>query len=126
MKKRHNDHVLPPAYEGVERQLMALFYSGVYITNADIVRVAETLGFEGYGLKDRISLLKDLMHEAHESGRKAAMMQAFMTILQERAQAYQELVHAYPAASQILGDMIQKARATAMLLQREMRSDPYA
>ncbi|WP_457596090.1 hypothetical protein [Hydrogenimonas sp.] len=125
MKEKRNDHVLPPAYDSVERQLMALFYSGVYITNADIVRVGKKLGLD-LPLKDRIALLKQLMRHAHDNDCKPRMLQGFVEILQERAQAYNALAQNFPAAAPLIGQWIQKARATAMLLQREMRSDPYA
>lgn len=125
MKKRRNEAVLPPAYEGIERQLMAVHYCGVYLTNADMVEVGKKMGLE-LGLKERMSLLKDLMHEAHESGKKGEMIQGFIEILQKRARAYQEQAQQFPEAAELLQSMIQKARATAMLLQREMRSDPYA
>jgi len=125
MKKRRDEEVLPPAYEGIERQLMAVHYSGVYLSNADIVRVGKKMGLD-LPLKERMSLLKELMHEAHEQGLKPRMMQGFVEILQERARAYQQLAQDYPAAMPVLGPMIQKARSTALLLQREMRSDPYA
>ncbi|WP_353661611.1 hypothetical protein [Hydrogenimonas sp. SS33] len=125
MKKRHNENVLPPAYEGLERQLMALFYAGVYITNADIVQVGRGMGLE-LPLKDRMALLKDLMHEAHENNLKPQMIQGFMALIQERMKIYQEYAQAFPAAAPLIGQWLQKARSTVMLLQRELRSDPYA
>jgi hypothetical protein len=124
-KKRRYEEELPPAYEGVERHLMAVYYSGVYITNADIVRVGKMVGLD-LAMKDRLALLKDLMHHAHETGTKAQMMQGFITILQERSKTYGELAQNFPAAAPLLQSMMQKARSTALLLQREMRSDPYA
>jgi hypothetical protein len=124
VKERKNENLLPPAYEGVERQLMAVFYSGVYITNADIAEVGKRLGLE-LPLKDRMALLKQLMRHAHDHGKKAELMQGFVDILQERARTYRQLAQDFPRASKLLEEMIQKARATAMLLQREMRSNPY-
>ena len=125
MKKRHMEPELPSSYGAIERQLMAVHYCGVYITNADIVRIAEGMGYT-FGLKNRTSLLKDLMHEAYESGRTPEMLQAFSRLLQERASGYQALAKSFPASASVLHDMIQKARATVMLMQREMRGDPYA
>jgi len=124
-KKRRYDEELPPAYEGIERHLMAVYYSGVYITNADIVHVGKSMGLD-MAMKDRLALLKDLMHHAHETGTKAQMMQGFIVILQERSNTYGELAQNFPAAAPLLQNMMQKARSTALLLQREMRSDPYA
>jgi len=124
VKKKMNENVLPPAYEGVERQLMAVYYSGVYITNADIVHVGKTLGLE-LPLKDRMALLKQLMRHAHDNDMKTQMMRGFVQVLQNRAKVYQQLAQDFPKAAPLLGQMIQKARSTAMLLQREMRSNPY-
>ena len=126
MKKKHrHEEELPPAYEGVERHLMATYYSGVYITNADLVRVAREIGLD-MAMKDRQALLKDLMHHAHETGTKAQMMQGFISVLQERSKSYEQLVENFPAAVPLLHGMMQKMRSTILLLQREMRSDPYA
>ena len=124
-RKKFDDLTLPPAYEGIERQLMALFYCGVYITNADLVEVGRTIGLE-LGLKERMALLKDIMHEAHEKEEMPKVMQAFIQLLQSRAGQYEEYARAYPQAAPLLRQWIQKARSTAMLLQREMRSNPYA
>ena len=123
-KRKHREEELPPAYEGVERHLMAVYYSGVYITNADIVDVAGKMGLE-LAMKDRTALLKDLMHHAHETGAKARMMQGFIELLQTRSKSYAKMANDFPLAAPLLQGMMQKARATALLLQREMRSNPY-
>jgi hypothetical protein len=124
MSQQHNENVLPPAYEGVERHLMALFYSGVYVTNADIVKVGKLLGLE-LPLKDRMALLKQIMHHAHENNMKPQMMQGFIQLLQERTKIYNDLAQNFPSSAPLIQQWIQKARSTIMLLQREMRSNPY-
>jgi len=124
MSRKHNENVLPSAYEGVERHLMALFYSGVYVTNADIVKVGKLLGLY-LPLKDRMALLKQLMHHAHENNMKPQMMQGFIELLQERTKIYNDLAQNFPTTAPLIQQWIQKARSTIMLLQREMRSNPY-
>jgi len=124
MSRKHNENVLPSAYEGVERHLMALFYSGVYVTNADIVKVGKLLGLD-LPLKDRMALLKQLMHHAHENNMKPQMMQGFIQLLQERTKIYNDLAQNFPSVAPIIQQWIQKARSTIMLLQREMRSNLY-
>jgi len=124
MSRKHNENVLPPAYEGVERHLMARFYSGVDVTNADIVKVGKLLGLD-LPLKDRMALLKQVMHHAHENNMKPQMMQGFIKLLQERTKIYNDLAQTFPSTAPIIQQWIQKARSTIMLLQREMRSNPY-
>jgi len=124
MSRKHNENVLPPAYEGVERHLMALFYSGVYVTNADIVKVGKLLGLE-LPLKDRMALLKQIMYHAHENNMKPQMIQGFIQLLQERTKIYNDLAQNFPSSAPLIQQWIQKARSTIMLLQREMRSNPY-
>ncbi len=121
---RGSHEILPPAYEGVERHLMALFYSGVYITNADIVHVGQKLGLE-LPMKDRAALLKQLMRFAHEEGKKGEMMREFHTLIEMRIDHYSRLLGEFPEASPLIGEWLRKARATALLLQREMRGVPY-
>ena len=124
MSRKHNENVLPSAYEGVERHLMALFYSGVYVTNADIVKVGKLLGLD-LPLKDRMALLKQIMHHAHENNMKPQMMQGFIQLLQERTKIYNDLAQNFPTTAPLIQQWIQKVRSTIMLLQREMRSNPY-
>ncbi len=124
MKQRENNNILPPAYEGVERHLMAVFYSGVYVTNADIVKVGKSLGLD-LPMKDRMALLKQIMRHAYENNMKAQMMQGFIQLLQERTKTYHTLAQNFPAAAPLMQQWIQKARSTTLLLQREMRSNPY-
>ncbi|WP_300368992.1 hypothetical protein [Hydrogenimonas sp.] len=124
MKRKMHENTLPPAYEGVERQLMALFYCGAYITNADIVKIGRTMGLD-LPLKDRMVLLKRLMLHAHENNMKPQMMQGFIGLLQSRMKIYQDLAQNYPDAAPLIQEWIQKAHSTILLLQREMRSNPY-
>ncbi|WP_457594707.1 hypothetical protein [Hydrogenimonas sp.] len=122
--KRNQEEVLPPAYEGVERHLTALFYSGVYITNSDIVQIGRSLGLD-LPMKDRTALLKQIMRFAHEEGRKRELMQGFHTLIKERSDHYAKLLEEFPEAAPLIEEWLRKARATALLLQREMRSSPY-
>jgi len=124
MKQRQHENVLPPAYEGVERHLMAVFYAGVYITSADIVKIGKSLGLD-LPMKERLALLKQIMKHAHENNMKPQMMQGFIQLLQERAKIYNDLAQNFPTAAPLIQKWIQKARSTALLLQREMRSNPY-
>ncbi len=121
---KRNENVLPPAYEGVERHLSALFYSGVYITNADIIKVAASLGLD-LPMKDRTALLKQIMQYAHDNGKKGELMQGFAKLLMARIEKYKALSQNFPDADPLTREWIQKARATIKLLQREMRSSPY-
>ena len=124
-KRKFDEETLPPSYEGIERQLMALFYSGVYVTNDDIIKVGRRIGLE-LPRKDRMALLKEVMHEAYENGQMVPVLQGFIQLLQERANQYRHYAQQFPAAAPLIGEWLQKVRATTMLLQREMRSDPYA
>ncbi len=122
MKK--NRDVMPPAYESVENHLLALFYSGVYITNAEIVEIAKGLGLE-LPMKERTALLKHLMRHAHDSGKTPGMLNGFIMLLKKRIQTYQALAQSFPEASDLAKEWIHKANSTILLLQREMRSNPY-
>jgi len=52
-------------------------------------------------------------------------MQGFIQLLQERTKIYNDLAQTFPSAAPLIQQWIQKARSTIMLLQREMRSNPY-
>lgn len=115
---------LPSAYEGVERHLMALFYSGVYITNADIVEIGKSFGLD-LPLKDRVSLLSKIIHYAHENNIKPQIMQKFIELLKKRVKIYSQLSQDFPATTPIVQNWIQKANSTILLLQREIRGNLY-
>ncbi len=115
---------MPPAYEGVENHLLALFYSGVYITNAEFVQVGKDLGIE-LPMKDRTALLKHIMRYAHENDLKPKMLQGFISLIRKRIESYETLAQNFPEAAGVAKEWIRKANATVLLLQREMRSSPY-
>ncbi len=121
--KRNRD-VLPPAYEGVENHLLALFYSGVYITNAQMAEVGRELGLD-LPMKDRTALLKQIMRHAHDNDMKPKMIQSFISVIKKRIKEYEALAKNFPEAAELVGGWIQKANATVLLLQREIRSSPY-
>ncbi len=121
---KQNPDTLTHAYESVESRLLALFYSGVYITNAEIVEIGKELGLD-LPMKERSALLKHLMRHAHDNRETSRMLKSFITLLKKRITAYRELTESFPEASDIVGEWIQKANSTILLLQREMRSNPY-
>ncbi len=121
---KQNPDTLTHAYESVESRLLALFYSGVYITNAEIVEIGKELGLD-LPMKERSALLKHLMRHAHDNRETSRMLKSFITLLKKRITAYRELAQNFPEASDIVGEWIQKANSTILLLQREMRSNPY-
>ncbi len=121
---KQNPDTLTHAYESVESRLLALFYSGVYITNTEIVEIGKELGLD-LPMKERSALLKHLMRHAHDNRETSRMLKSFITLLKKRITAYRELAQNFPEASDIVGEWIQKANSTILLLQREMRSNPY-
>ncbi len=121
---KQNPDTLPPAYESVESRLLALFYSGVYITNTEIVEIGKELGLD-LPMKDRTALLKHLMRHAHDNGETPRMLKGFIALLKKRIAAYRDLAESFPEASDLVGEWIHKANSTILLLQREMRSNPY-
>lgn len=123
-KFKESQQTPPKGYETLERQMLALFYGGVYLTNRDIVEVAAKLGYT-YPLKSRTMLLKQLMKQVHEEGKEMRMVAAFTQFYNARLKTYETLGRAYPAAQPIIKSWYQHARSTLMLLQREARESPY-
>jgi len=121
---KHEKDILPPAYEGVENHLLALFYSGVYITNAEMVKVGKSLGLD-LPMKDRTALLKHIMRYAHDNDLKPQMLLGFIGVIKSRIESYEMLAKEFPQAKNVIAGWIQKARSTVLLLQREMRINPY-
>ncbi len=108
----------------LEKQLLALHYSGSYITNFEFKEIADSLGLE-VDLADREKMVKNLLKTSGEQNRQKELFDAVCELLQKRIKEYQQLLELYPDAKDIVGGYIQKTRSTIMLLQQRSRMNPY-
>ncbi len=121
MKEEYNT---PALYEGVENHLLSLFYSGVYITNSEIIEIGRSIGLN-LPMKERSALLKQILRHAHESGETSKILESFIYLLNRRIEDYKKLAQSFPEASVLIKEWIHKADSIILLMKREMRGNIY-
>lgn len=117
MKKKFNDNPVAE-YEALEKQLMALFRSGVYMTGQDVRNIAKECGYE-MPLKEREIALRNLLKKAKADDKLLCVFDGIIAIIDARMGLYKEYANEYEGAKTIINSWIQKVAATKMLLHSE-------
>ncbi len=105
-------------YEALEKQLLAVFRSGVYINSKDIARMGEALGYD-LPIKEREVSLKKLIARAKKAGRLSELFEEIAELISERMREYNEYGEKYPQAQKVTLQWLQKAKSTLRLLHME-------
>lgn len=116
MKKRFHNEI--KEYEALEKQLMALYRSGVYITSKDVQDIAIAMGYKD-GLKERETALRNLLTAAKRDKRLEKVFDALAKVIDQRVAIYEEYAKEYTAMQKIIGNWKQRARSTKMILHSE-------
>lgn len=103
----------------IHKQLLSLYYSGIYITNSELREIGEKLGFE-QPLKDREFMIKQLRIDAREAGKNAELLQELKKLIAHRISGYEAYKKAYPKAGGLVDSWIEKARAHTKELEEEL------
>jgi len=108
-------------YESLEKQLLSLFFSGLYISSHDIRQIGAKIGIE-LPVKDRNILLSRLFGDANKENKTKELYLAISDLIRSRAMQYAILGNNYPHTKPLILKWLQKAKATDLLLKREMGS----
>jgi len=108
----------------LEKRILALHFSGSYITNFEFKTIGQKVGLE-VDLADREKMLKTLFKQAKEKNKEPQLLEAIAEVLQERLQNYRELAQNHPKAKEVVEEYIQKCRSTIMLLGQKARISHY-
>jgi hypothetical protein len=103
---------------------MGVYSAGVYFTNGDIIELGKKLGYK-YDYKSREYLIKTLFTDAENDKKETELLKEINEIIIRRVNEYKNLGEKYPNAKMKISEMFQKARATQMLLQREIQNSAY-
>jgi hypothetical protein len=114
-KKRHNEI---KEYEALEKQLMALYRSGVYVTAKDVQDMAKALGYDE-ALKERETALRNLLVKAKKDKKLEILFDKIAQVIDERVQSYEEYAQEFSAIAPIVNNWKQRARSTKMILHSE-------
>ena len=110
---KHKD--LQNEYESLEKQLLALFYSGVYISSNDLIGISKKLNYN-LPLKERNILLQKLMGDAKKDNKLIELLGYLRDLLKIKGSDYIKLGEKYPYAQNIIGSWLQKAKSTDRLI----------
>lgn len=105
-------------YESLEKHLLSTYSCGVYISSYDLVEIAKKLGVE-LPLKERDILIRKLFGEMKEQGKLGDLLAQFMLFFKDRTTSYTRLGNQHIDARDVIGNWMQKAKSTDMLLKRE-------
>lgn len=116
---KHKDTQNP--YETLEKQLLSLFFSGIYISSHDIKQLGAKIGIE-LPIKDRNILLSRLFGDANKENKNKELYMAISDFIKSRAMQYMVLGNNYPHTKPLISKWLQKAKSTDLLLKREMKN----
>ncbi|MDD5360277.1 MAG: hypothetical protein PHI79_03815 [Sulfurovaceae bacterium] len=116
---KHKDSQSP--YESLEKQLLSLFFSGIYISSHDIRQLGEKIGIE-LPVKDRNILLSKLFGDANKNQKSKELLVVISDFIKSRAMQYTILGNNYPHTKPLVSKWLQKAKSTDLLIQREMKN----
>jgi hypothetical protein len=101
---------------------MAISTSGVYFTNSDIVNIGRKLGYD-IDYKSREYVIKTLFTDCENDKKEGELLQELNVIVVKRANELKIFGDKYPHSRDVLSATLQKAKATQMLLQREIATN---
>ncbi|RXI43314.1 hypothetical protein CRU99_08105 [Malaciobacter mytili] len=119
MKKQENTK-----FQHIINQLLTLYFSGIYITNKDMLNLAQELGFD-FPLKSREIMLKNLFLEAYNFQKIPKLCDSLIYLIDQRVQEYKKLSFEYPKINEVSSSWIFKANNIKRLLVNEKRGNIY-
>lgn len=108
-------------YESLEKQLLSLFFSGIYISSHDIRQIGAKIGID-LPVKDRNILLSKLFGDANKANINKELYMAISDFIKSRTMQYTILGNNYPHTKPLVSKWLHKAKSTDLLLKREMKN----
>jgi len=106
-------------FESLEKRLLSLYFSGVYISTKDIVEIGAKFGYE-LDFKPREILLKKLLIDAQKEGKFVDILSELRVWLKSRANLYNHLGNEHIDARDAIGLWLHKAKTTDTILKNEI------
>ncbi len=111
-------------YESLEKHILSVYHSGVYISSHDLVEIGKTLGYD-LPLKERDILLRKMLGDAKKNGKLTELLGQLSLLLKRRAQIYTQLGNANIPAREVISQWLHKAKSTDLLIKREAAKSHY-
>ncbi|MDD2906299.1 MAG: hypothetical protein WBK95_09410 [Sulfurimonas sp.] len=122
MKNRHAS--IKSRFTALENQFLNTFFSGIYISAKEFINIGKKVGIP-MSMNSRELLIKELLNKSDANATLQQTTQLLSTLIQERVATYHALSKDYPGAASTLAALAQKANATASLLAKEVKGNPY-
>jgi hypothetical protein len=105
----------------LDENLLSLFFSGVYLTNYEFLKIAKKLNFNGTVLKDRDVTLRNLLKEAKDNFKFKELEEELINLIETRINEYQKLANSYENTSVIIKDWIEKANNLKLVIKEKLK-----
>lgn len=123
MKKRQTEE--RSKFFSLESHFLNTFHSGVYLSQGELILIAEACGIK-LEMSSRELLLKKLFNEADESGQLQNVSSKLAQAIDKRIEQLHRLGLEHPEAREPLTRLIQKSNGSKSMLAREAKGNPYA
>lgn len=111
-------------YESLEKHILSVYHSGVYVSSHDLVEIGKKLDYP-LPHKERDILLRKMLGDAKRDGKLADLLSQLGQLLRQRAHVYTQLGNDHPPAREIISQWLHKAKATDLLIKREITMAQY-
>lgn len=111
-------------YESLEKHILSVHHSGVYVSSHDLVEIGKTLDYD-LPLKERDILLRKMLGDAKKDGKLTELLGQLGLLTKRRAQIYTQLEKVHMPAREVISQWLQKAKSTDLLIKREAAKSQY-
>ena len=111
-------------YNILIKQILALHFSGCYITNKELLQIAKNIGIDE-DLTDRETLLKKILTKAINENKEVEFFNELSKLLKNRFDIYSSLAKNFPNSIEIINIWMQKLRSLNLLIRQRIRMSPY-
>jgi len=119
---KHQNH--QSDYESLEKHILSVYHSGVYVSSHDLVEIGKTLGYD-LPLKERDILLRKILGDAKKDGKLTELLDQLGLLLKRRAQIYTLLGNEHIPAREVISQWLHKAKSADWLIKREAAKSHY-
>ncbi|WP_281951695.1 hypothetical protein [Nitrosophilus kaiyonis] len=111
-------------YSMLTKQILALHFSGTYITNKEFIELGKKIGID-VDLADRETVFKKILSKAIEENIEAEFFNELSNVLKSRFDEYKKLADEFANSSEIIKEWMQKLRSLDMLIKQRARMSIY-
>ena len=112
-------------YESLEKHILSVYHSAVYVSSHDLVMIGRELGYD-LPHKERDILLRKLLGDTKVDEKLPELLAKLGQLLKRRADIYTQLGNEHMPARAIITEWLHKAKTTDRLIKSEASKAHYA